>query len=121
MALTLPVRIGTRGSPLAVVQARQIEARLAAAHPVLAQPGAMAIDTIVTSGDRVQDRTLVDIGGKGLFTKEIDTALLDGRVALAVHSLKDLPTALPDGIVLACIPEREDPRDALIGASSIAA
>ncbi len=121
MALTLPVRIGTRGSPLAVVQARQIEARLAAAHPVLAQPGAMAIDTIVTSGDRVQDRTLVDIGGKGLFTKEIDTALLEGRIALAVHSLKDLPTVLPDGIVLACVPEREDPRDALIGAPSIAA
>ncbi len=66
---------------------------------------------------------MVDIGGKGLFTKEIDAALLDGRVALAVHSLKDLPTVLPDGIALVCVPEREDPRDALISSvgASIAA
>ncbi|HEY1723048.1 MAG TPA: hydroxymethylbilane synthase [Magnetospirillaceae bacterium] len=112
MADMNPLRIGTRGSPLALVQARNVQARLAAAHPGLAD--AIAIEAIVTSGDTVQDRTLVDIGGKGLFTKEIDAALLDGRVALAVHSLKDLPTVLPDGIALVCVPEREDPRDALI-------
>jgi hydroxymethylbilane synthase len=122
MATTPILRIGTRGSPLALVQARGVQARLAAAHPGLAAD-AIAIETIVTSGDTVQDRTLVDIGGKGLFTKEIDTALLDGRVALAVHSLKDLPTVLPEGIDLVCVPEREDPRDALIGSvgTSIAA
>ncbi len=123
MANPLPLRIGTRGSPLALVQARGVQARLAAAHPALAGNGAIAIETFVTSGDTVQDRTLVDIGGKGLFTKEIDAALLDGRVALAVHSLKDLPTVLPDGIALVCVPEREDPRDALISSvgASIAA
>lgn len=69
---------------------------------------------IVTSGDRIQDRTLIEAGGKGLFTKELDEALFDGRIDLAVHSLKDLPTRLPDGIVLACVPEREDPRDAFV-------
>jgi hydroxymethylbilane synthase len=121
MALKLPVRIGTRGSPLALAQARGVEARLAAAHSPLLDVGSTAIEAIVTTGDTVQDRTLVDIGGKGLFTKEIDAALLDGRIALAVHSLKDLPTVLPEGIVLACVSEREDPRDALIGAPSIAA
>ena len=114
MATPIPLRIGTRGSPLALIQARNVQARLAAAHPHIAAEGAIAIQTIVTSGDTVQDRTLVDIGGKGLFTKEIDAALLEGRVALAVHSLKDLPTVLPDGIALVCVPEREDPRDALI-------
>jgi hydroxymethylbilane synthase len=122
MATIPQLRIGTRGSPLALVQARGIQARLQAAHAALAE-GAIAIETIVTSGDTVQDRTLVDIGGKGLFTKEIDAALLDGRIALAVHSLKDLPTVLPDGIDLVCVPEREDPRDALISGvgTSIAA
>ena len=72
------------------------------------------IVTIVTTGDTMQNRTLAEIGGKGLFTKEIDVALLEGRIDLAVHSLKDLPTVLPDGSTLACIPEREDVRDALI-------
>ena len=114
MAASLPLRIGTRGSPLALVQARQAEARLRAVHSALSRDDAIVIDAMVTSGDRVQDRTLVDIGGKGLFTKEIDTALLDGRIALAVHSLKDLPTLLPDGIAIACVPRtRGSARDAL--------
>jgi hydroxymethylbilane synthase len=123
MSPTQPLRIGTRGSPLALIQARQVRARLAAAHASLAPPDATSIVTIVTSGDTVQDRTLVDIGGKGLFTKEIDAALLAGAIDLAVHSLKDLPTLLPDNVIIACVPERADPRDALIAreASSIAA
>jgi hydroxymethylbilane synthase len=75
---------------------------------------AFEIVPIVTSGDRIQDRTLIEAGGKGLFTKELDEALFDRRIDLAVHSLKDLPTRLPDGIVLACVPEREDPRDAFL-------
>jgi hydroxymethylbilane synthase len=69
---------------------------------------------ITTTGDTIQDRRLIEAGGKGLFTKELDEALLDGRIDLAVHSLKDLPTRLPDGIALACVPEREDPRDAFV-------
>ena len=106
-----PLRLGTRGSPLALAQAREIAARFAAAHPALA-----AVETVVisTSGDAILDRTLADVGGKGLFTKEIDEALLDGRIDLAVHSSKDLPTALPEGIVVAAVPERADPRDAFI-------
>ena len=69
---------------------------------------------ITTSGDRIQDRRLLEVGGKGLFTKEIEEALLDGRVDCAIHSLKDMPVAAPDGLVLAAIPEREDPRDAFL-------
>jgi hydroxymethylbilane synthase len=81
----------------------------------LAAADAVRIATIRTSGDKFLDRTLSEIGGKGLFTKEIDEALLAGRIDLAVHSMKDLPTWLPDGIVLACMLPREDPRDAFIG------
>ncbi len=75
---------------------------------------AFEIVPIVTSGDRIQDRRLIEAGGKGLFTKELDDALFDRRIDMAVHSLKDLPTRLPDGLVLACVPEREDPRDAFV-------
>lgn len=109
-----PLRIGTRGSPLALAQAREVRARLAAAHPALAADGMLEIVEIKTTGDLVLDRPLAEVGGKGLFSKEIDRALLDGRVDLAVHSMKDLETWMPEGIVLAAALEREDPRDALI-------
>ena len=111
----LPVTIGTRGSPLAIAQTEQVRRLLADAVAELAAAGAVRIATIRTSGDKFLDRTLSEIGGKGLFTKEIDEALLAGRIDLAVHSMKDLPTWLPDGIVLACRLPREEPRDAFIG------
>ena len=117
-----PIVVGTRGSPLAMAQARHVRALLAAAHPALAEKGALEIRVVVTSGDRRADAALAELGGKGLFTKEIEEALLDGRVDLAVHSMKDLPTRLPDGLAVAAIPEREDPRDVLVapGACGIA-
>jgi len=108
------VRIGTRGSPLALAQAREVEARLIAAHPHLAATGAIEIRVIKTTGDKVQDRPLSEIGGKGLFTKEIEEALLAGEIDIAVHSMKDVPTFLPDGLVIKCLLPREDPRDVLI-------
>ncbi len=109
------LRLGTRGSPLALAQAEETRARLRAAHPALAPEGAIEIVPIRTSGDRPSSRTLAEEGGKGLFTKEIEEALLAGAIDLAVHSLKDMPTELPRGLVLAaCLPVREDPRDALI-------
>src|ERR671911_2940884 len=95
-----PLRIGTRGSPLALAQAHQTRARLAAAHAALAAPDAIEIVVIKTTGDRIQDRTLMEAGGKGLFTKEIEEALLSGAVDLAVHSAKDMQTFLPDGLVI---------------------
>jgi hydroxymethylbilane synthase len=110
MALPL-LRIGTRGSPLALAQAAELKARLAAAHGALAAPGAIETVVIKTSGDVAKAR-LADIGGKGLFTKEIEEALLARRIDLAVHSLKDLPTFLPEGLALAAHLPREDPRDA---------
>jgi hydroxymethylbilane synthase len=108
------VRIGTRGSPLALAQADEARARLIAAHPQLAAPGAIEIRVIKTTGDKVQDRPLNEIGGKGLFTKEIEEALLAGEIDVAVHSMKDVPTFLPDGLVIDCLLPREDPRDVLI-------
>ena len=116
------LRIGTRGSPLALAQAEMVRALLIAAHPALAA-GTVEIVPIKTTGDKVQDRTLSEIGGKGLFTKEIEEALIDGRVDLAVHSMKDVPTWLPPGLIIAALLQREDPRDVLISpvASSIAA
>ena len=104
------IYIGARGSPLSLVQTGLVRDALAAANP----GRRFEINPIVTSGDRIQDRSLTEAGGKGLFTKELDEAMLAGRIALAVHSMKDLPTRLPDGIVLAGTPLREDPRDALI-------
>ena len=112
-----PLRIGTRGSPMALRQTAIIRHRLIAAHPELAAAGAVEIVTIRTTGDRVQDRLLAEIGGKGLFAKEIEEALLARRIDLAVHSLKDLETWLPDGLVIACVPPRDDPRDALLSES----
>src|SRR5258706_8424222 len=106
------LRIGTRGSPLALWQAREVRAHLAAAHGV--EPEAIAIEAIRTTGDVIQDRPLSEAGGKGLFTKEIEQALLDKAIDLAVHSSKDMPTPLPAGLELtACLP-REDVRDAFI-------
>ena len=108
------LRIGTRGSPLALAQARETRERLAAAHPDLADRDSCEIVAIKTTGDRVRDRALAEVGGKGLFTKEIEAALVDGRVDLAVHSMKDVPTWLPDGLEIAAVLPREDPRDAFL-------
>ena len=108
------LRIGTRASPLALAQAYETRIRLAGADPALAANGAVEIVEIITQGDRIVDRTLSEIGGKGLFTKEIDDALLQDRVDIAVHSMKDVPTWLPDGMVLECILPRADARDAFI-------
>lgn len=110
--MTALFRIGARGSQLSLAQTGHVRAGLAAQLGAPAE--ALEIIPIVTSGDRIQDRRLIEAGGKGLFTKELDEALLDGRIDLAVHSLKDLPTLLPSRIALACVPEREDPRDAFV-------
>ena len=107
------INIGTRGSPLALTQAELTKAALLAAHPDL-KPKNVTIVPIKTTGDKVQDRTLSEIGGKGLFTKEIEEALLDGRVDLAVHSSKDMPTMSQPGLALTACLEREDPRDVFI-------
>jgi hydroxymethylbilane synthase len=109
-----PLRIGTRGSRLARAQTDLVCRALAAAHPELAAPGALEVVVIRTTGDRVTDRPLAELGGKGLFCKEIEAALLERRIDVAVHSVKDLPTWLPDGLVLGAVLEREDPRDVLI-------
>jgi hydroxymethylbilane synthase len=111
---SLPLRVGTRASPLALVQTRAFLALLTKFCPVLRGMDVFQEHQISTTGDRVQDRRLAEIGGKGLFAKEIHEALADGRIDFAVHSLKDLETELPPGIVLACTLEREDARDALI-------
>jgi hydroxymethylbilane synthase len=115
------LRIGTRGSPLALAQAHMVRAQLVAAHGW--DEAAVEIVAIRTSGDRIQDRPLAAAGGKGLFTKEIEEALLAGTVDLAVHSAKDMPTLLPEGLVLAACLPREDVRDAFISpkAASLAA
>lgn len=112
----LPLRIGTRASPLALVQTRHFIAQLTRFCPVLDGMEIFQELAIRTTGDASQaaGTRLADIGGKGLFSKEIHEALLDRRIDMAVHSLKDLETELPPGIVLACTLEREDPRDALI-------
>lgn len=99
------MKIGSRGSPLALVQSRLVAKMLGL--------GEDAVQTFMTSGDRLSGR-LSEQGGKGLFTKELDEALLDGRIDCAVHSMKDLPTRMPPGIVLACVPSREDVRDGFI-------
>jgi hydroxymethylbilane synthase len=107
------LKIGTRGSALALAQANETRARLMAAHGL--PEDAFAIMPISTSGDRIQDRPLAEVGGKGLFTKELEDALFDGRIDIAVHSSKDMPTFLPDGLALIAFLERADPRDAFIG------
>jgi hydroxymethylbilane synthase len=106
------LRIGSRGSPLALVQAREVQSRVAAACGL--DPARIEIKVIRTTGDVVQDRPLNDIGGKGLFTKEIEDALLNRSIDLAVHSSKDMTTVLPPGLALSAFLPREDPRDAFI-------
>jgi hydroxymethylbilane synthase len=106
------IRIGTRGSPLALAQAEEVRRRLLAAHGLPAE--AVLIVPIRTTGDRITDRPLADAGGKGLFTKEIDEALIAGTIDLAVHSAKDLPTRLAEGIAIAACLPRADVRDAFI-------
>jgi len=111
-----PIRIGTRGSRLALVQARQVQARIAAtlgAAPAEAEQVAPIV-VITTTGDRVQDRRLTELGGKAMFTKEIEEALAERRIDCAVHSLKDVGIERQPGLALAATPEREDPRDAFL-------
>ena len=115
MAGQTQLRLGTRGSPLALAQATETRTRLAGAHGWPDE--AVAIVPIRTTGDMIQDRALSEAGGKGLFTKELDRALLDGTIDLAVHSAKDLPTVVPDGLAIAGYLPREDVRDALIAAA----
>ena len=104
------VRIATRRSRLALWQAEFVAARLAAAHPGLV----VSLVPIVTEGDRIQDRNLAAVGGKGLFIKELENALADGRADIAVHSMKDMPAAMPAGFAIAAALERGDPRDCLV-------
>jgi hydroxymethylbilane synthase len=106
------IRIGTRGSPLALAQARQVATRLAAAHGLAPERCEFVI--IRTTGDKITDRPLIEAGGKGLFTKELEEALFAGDIDLAVHSMKDMPAVLPQGLAISAILEREDPRDAFV-------
>lgn len=108
------IRIGTRGSRLARVQADMVQHALLAACPFLAEGGRIEIVPITTSGDMNKDVPLYEIGGKGLFVKEIEEALLNGSIDIAVHSLKDVPGFLPHGLIIGAVLEREDPRDVLI-------
>ena len=107
-----PLKIGTRGSRLALAQAYELRARVMAAHDLPVE--AFEIVVIRTTGDRVTDRPLKEIGGKGLFTKEIEEALAEGGIDIAVHSMKDMPTVQPDGMVIDCLLPREDARDAFV-------
>lgn len=107
------IRIGTRASKLALAQSEEVKHRLMRAYPEM-HDEQFEIVPMTTTGDQVQDKTLQEIGGKGLFTKEIEEALLSGTVDIAVHSMKDMPTVLPDGLVITCLLEREDPRDAFL-------
>ena len=108
--------IATRESPLALWQAEHVKARLEAAHPGLD----VRLLGMTSRGDQLLDKPLFKVGGKGLFVKELETALLDGRADIAVHSMKDVPMVMPDGLTLGVICEREDPRDALVGCSDFA-
>jgi hydroxymethylbilane synthase len=114
-----PVRIGARGSKLSLAQAGMMQRRIAeflGADPTdaAAVERVAPLIVITTTGDRVQDRRLLEIGGKGMFTKEIEEAMLEGRIDCAIHSMKDMPALLPDGLCIAAIPEREDARDAFL-------
>ncbi|MEE7458020.1 hydroxymethylbilane synthase [Methylorubrum populi] len=108
------LRIGTRGSPMALAQTGMVRDRIVAANPGLKTE----IVVVSTVADRVLDRPLSEIGGKGLFTKELEQALFDDAIDVAVHSMKDVETWLPDGLVIACILERDDPRDAFLSAGA---
>ena len=112
------LRLGTRRSPLALAQAEEVRARLMAAHGLSAD--AIELVTVLASGDRVQDRPLAEIGGKALWTKELDAALLAGEIDFAVHSAKDVETLRPAKIAIAAVLPRADVRDVLVGAASIA-
>ncbi|MGQ0457323.1 MAG: hydroxymethylbilane synthase [Hyphomicrobium sp.] len=112
MQAAAKIRIGTRGSPLALAQAHEVRERLMAAHGWPSE--AISIAVIKTTGDQVLDRPLAEIGGKGLFTKEIEEALLANDIDVAVHSMKDMQTALPDGLAIGAVLPREDVRDAFI-------
>jgi len=112
--LSNTLRIGTRGSQLAMWQANWVKEQLIRKHPDLD----VEIRTIKTTGDKILDVPLAKVGGKGLFVKEIEEALLDGSVDLAVHSMKDVPTELPEGLAIVALSEREDPRDAVLGRGS---
>ena len=105
-----PIRIATRGSELALVQAHYVAARI---QSELKHDAELVV--VTTTGDRIQDRSLAKIGGKGLFIKEIEESLLEGRADVAVHSAKDLPAEIAEGLELSAFPQREDPRDALVG------
>jgi hydroxymethylbilane synthase len=109
-----PLRIGTRGSAMALYQAGLVRDRLRQAHAELMADDMVELVPIRTTGDRVQNRQLAEIGGKGLFTKEIEEALLDRRIDLAVHSLKDMETHLPAGLEIGCVLPRDDPRDVVV-------
>lgn len=106
------IRLGTRGSPLALAQAREVKQRLEAAHGLA--PDRIEIIAISTTGDRIKDKPLAEIGGKGLFTREIEEALLSGAIDLAVHSMKDMPAQTPLGLMFPTVLPREDARDAFI-------
>lgn len=118
---TAKLRVGTRGSPMALAQTQFVCDRLAAAHPDLAEKGTIELVVVTTVADKVLDRPLSAIGGKGLFTKELEQALIDRTIDMAVHSMKDVETWLPDGLEIACILPRDDPRDAVLasGAASL--
>lgn len=107
----MTIKLGTRKSPLALAQAQQVKDMLLATWPEIT----VEVVHIVTSGDKFLSQNLADIGGKGLFTKEIEDGLLNGTLDIAVHSMKDMPTKLPDGLVIGAMLKREDPRDVLIG------
>lgn len=111
------IRIGTRKSKLALAQAETVRAHLLACWPELAAPGRLELAPMLTTGDRITDRPLSEIGGKGLFAKELDDALINNKIELAVHSTKDIESLLPNGISLISTLEREDNRDAFISAS----
>jgi len=106
--------LGSRGSPLALAQTHETRDRLTAAFAELGEPGAIGIETITSTGDVIRDRPLADIGGKGLFIKEVEEALTSGRIDAAVHSMKDMETSVALGTVIAAVLPREDARDALI-------
>ena len=113
---TPQIRIGSRGSRLAIIQAQEVKKRLI--ERVGIDAARVEILTIVTTGDRIKDRNLTEIGGKGLFTKEIEDALLSGNIDLAVHSMKDLPAVIPNGLAIGAVLAREDPRDALVSSKA---
>jgi len=117
------LRIGTRGSPLALAQARETVDRMSAAFGWTSEESQAGLELVVikTTGDRITDRPLAEAGGKGLFVKELEEALIDRRIDIAVHSMKDVPGVVPHGMVIAAALPREDPRDALLGCPSLGA